>query len=408
MRKALAALLLILALAGLGTALAQEAPDITREVTITAGGRQVKPKDMLDRKYTTYYTVRKGGSIEIDGGGSALNGLKLQFYERPSACRVEAWRDGAWTELAEAGAYLSEWVALPEGTVKVRLTNLSKGRMYLAELTVYGEGDKPADAPVWQALDKADLMLVVAHPDDELLWFGGLLPTYAGQRRLAVQVVYVVPTTPNRRLELLDGLWHCGVTAYPAFVGMRDARANTLQGQYKLWNKNKLFETMTELVRKYRPEVLVTQDFGGEYGHGAHRATADAAVKAAEYAALGKKYPKSAKAYGTWQVRKIYVHLYEENQLRLDWRAPLSAFGGKDGFTVTEEALACHVSQVKHGWALEEGGDNDNSLFGLYFTTVGEDIHGDDLMENIPQDDLAGASGADVDGDGPGGAGDGD
>lgn len=408
MKKALAALMLFLALAGLSTALAQEAPDITQEVTITSGGKKTKPKEMRDRKYTTYYTVRKGGSIEIDGGERFLSGLKLQFYERASAYRVETWQAGDWALLTEAGDYLSDWVALPEGTTKARLTNLSKGRMYLAELTVYGEGDKPADAPEWRTIDKADMMLVVAHPDDELLWFGGLLPTYAGQRRLAVEVVYVVPTTPNRRLELLDGLWHCGVTAYPAFVGMRDARANTLQGQYKLWNKNTLYETMTELVRKYRPEVLVTQDFGGEYGHGAHRATADATIKAAEYAALSKKYPKSAEAYGAWQVRKIYVHLYEENQLRLDWRVPLSAFGGKDSFTVTEEALACHASQVKHGWALEEGGENDNSLFGLYFTTVGEDIHGDDFMENIPESDLVGAGGVADDGDGPGGAGDGD
>ena len=125
-------------------------------------------------------------------------------------------------------------------------------------------------------------MTLVAHPDDELLWFGGLLPTYAGERKLAVQVVYVVPTTPNRRLELLDGLQHCGVTAYPAFVGMRDTRSNTLAGQYKRWNKNRLFETMTGFVRRYKPDVLVTQDFNGEYGHGAHRATADAAVKAVE------------------------------------------------------------------------------------------------------------------------------
>ena len=53
---------------------------------------------------------------------------------------------------------------------------------------------------MWQDLDKAELMLLVAHPDDELLWFGGLLPTYAGQRGLKVQVVYAAAPSPFRRL----------------------------------------------------------------------------------------------------------------------------------------------------------------------------------------------------------------
>ena len=62
---------------------------------------------------------------------------------------------------------------------------------------------------------------------------------------------------------------------------------------------------------------------------------------------------------------------------------PLVSFDGKDGETIATEALACHVSQMKHGWAMEEGGDNDNTLFGLYATTVGPDVLGNDLMENI-------------------------
>ena len=33
---------------------------------------------------------------------------------------------------------------------------------------------------------------------------------------------------------------------------------------------------------------------------------------------------------------------------------------------------------------MEDGGQYDNALFGLFFTTVGEDVSKDDLMENIP------------------------
>ena len=392
-------LLLILLIMGIACAAqAETAEDLTASVTVTAAGKKTKPKKMRDSKYTTYYTLKKGGTLEFACDGKNLGGLKVQFYERASAGKVEALVDGTWTECGQVGDFLSDYVTMPENTTQIRLTNESNGRMYLAEFKVYGEGDEPEDAPHWVKAEKADIMLVVCHPDDELLWFGGLLPTYAGEKGLTVQVVYVVPATPNRRLELLDGLQKCGVTAYPSFVGMADARAKTLEGQYKRWNKKTLMKKMTALIREYQPEVLITQDFNGEYGHGGHRATADAATKSVTYAADSSKYTESAKEYGTWQVKKVYVHLYEENQIQMDWHQPLSAFGGQDSMTVATQALECHVSQMKN-WSMEEGGENDNSLFGLYYTNVGEDVHGNDFMENIPGYDTDDDS-ADADPDG--------
>lgn len=385
MNKRAAALLALLLLCLALPAMAQEAQPVTEQCRITANGKTAKARAMLDQDYTTYYTLKKGGWLDVECD-APLSGVFLQFYDRATSCDIQVEQNGQWVTVDQGGEHLSDWFPLPEDTRRFRIVNTAKARMFLAEITLYGEGEKPPSAPRWIDLDKADLMLVAAHPDDELLWFGGLLPTYAGERGLRVQVVYLVPSTPQRRLELLDGLAHCGVTAYPAFAGMRDARANTLKGQYKHWNKNSLLGKMVGFLRQYRPEVLVTQDFNGEYGHGAHRVAADICSLAVKAAAKEAKYPKSVKEYGIWQVKKLYVHLYKNNQIALDWHQPLEAFGGKTGMTVAAEALQCHASQVKHGWAMEEGGPNDNSLFGLYFTCVGEDIGGGDLMENIHLD----------------------
>ena len=54
-----------------------------------------------------------------------------------------------------------------------------------------------------------------------------------------------------------------------------------------------------------------------------------------------------------------------------------------DGEDVAQEAMLCHKSQVKHGWQVEDGGENDNSLFGLYFTCVGPDEAKNDFLEHI-------------------------
>lgn len=233
------------------------------------------------------------------------------------------------------------------------------------------------------------MMMLVAHPDDELLWFGGLLPLYAGERNLAVQLIYAVPATPVRRLELLDGLWTCGVKAYPVFLNMPDKRSDTLEGQYKRWNRNTFYDRLTGMIRRYRPEVLVTQDYNGEYGHGAHRAVADGATRCVGHAADSSSYPASVKSFGTWQVKKLYVHLSRENMITMNWHEPLSVFGGLDGLQVCRKAMACHASQVNHGWKIEDGGECDNSLFGLVMTKVGPDLAGNDLMENIPLEESA-------------------
>ena len=313
---------------------------------------------------------------------SGLSGLVIRFYDKIASCSIEAQADGEWTEIWRSSGHLSDWVALPDGTVKARLVNQSKGRVNIAEINLYGAGERPREAPAWEDAEKADILMITAHPDDELLWFGGLLPTYAGERKLTVQVFCMVPATPLRRLEFLDGLWHCGVTAYPSFGTLRDARSKSLAGQYRLWGKNTVYRQVTEEIRRIRPEVIITHDIRGEYGHGAHRAAADAAINCLRLASDQSRFPESARQYGVWSAKKLYVHLYPERQVRMDWHIPLAAFDGKDGMTVAKEALAYHVSQVRHGWAIEEGGNKDNSLFGLYWSSVGEDTDARDLMEH--------------------------
>ena len=365
-----------------GTA-GHEPQDITKRVDVHLLTSKKKLTELRDRKYKTYLTLRAGGVIEIDGKGQAMGGVFLQYYDRTAPCSVEVWQGDAWQKIADCGAYLTEWVAFPEGTGKARIQNGDGARLMLAELTVYEPGGRPARAAEWTETDKADIMLLVCHPDDELLWFGGLLPTYAGERGLRVQVVYAVPSTPNRRLELLDGLWHCGVHIYPQFLGMRDAHSYALTKQYKLWRKSTLQSRITEMIRRFKPEVLVTHDMKGEYGHGGHKAIADCATQCVGIAANPEKYAESAQAWGAWQVKKCYVHLWDQGKLQFDWHQPLTAFGGKDGMTVAKEAFAFHRSQTGHGWEMEEGGPCDNSLFGLYSTTVGADEARDDLMEHI-------------------------
>ena len=391
-RWLLAALLVILGASLLPAACADPAPDITKKCRFYALSARKNFSRCTDRDYKTYWRSGNGDGAGVEvtvPEGQTASGVEVQWYEHPHAWGVQVQdENGAWQDAGHSeGAYLTDYLPLPEGTTFFRVTNApgEKRHFNLMELRIYGAGEIPPEVQRWEPpAEKADLMLLVAHSDDEVLWFGGALPTYAGQEGKAVQVCMLVPSMPYRRLELLDCLWHCGVKNYPVWGGFRDVFSYSLAKQYKKWNKTHLYQVVTGWIRRFKPDVLLTHDLQGEYGHGAHRACADSVMKCLDLAADEKKYPASAKDWGTWDVPKCYIHLWKENVVDMDWRQPLDAFGGKTSFEVADEGFRCHKSQQSTDYHVEDWGPWDNSLFGLYRSLVGEDAEKNDFFENIP------------------------
>ena len=50
---------------------------------------------------------------------------------------------------------------------------------------------------------------------------------------------------------------------------------------------------------------------------------------------------------------------------------------------MAEEGFRCHISQQSTDYHVEDWGPWDNSLFGLYRTTVGPDTEKNDFFENL-------------------------
>ena len=371
----------------------ETAREITAECTITPGSKKKEFRNALDRNYRTFWNSNgaKGATVEVRvPEGEEAGAVWFQWYEHGHAIAVQV-RNGEdeWEEIAKTdGVFLSECLTLPEGITSFRIANPKSakrnGPIPLAEIRIYGRGELPENVQRWEPpCEKADLMLIAGHPDDELLWFGGVLPVYAGVRKKAVQVCIMVPTLPRRRLEELDGLWTCGVRNYPVFGYFRDTFSLSGRDQYAKWGEQAVHKLVTEWVRRFKPDVLITHDFRGEYGHGAHQVCADAAVKALDYAADKRKFPDSWKEYGGWDVPKCYIHLYPADVIDFDWRVPLEEFGGRTAFDVATAAFACHVSQAHTDYTVEDSGPCDCSLFGLYRSLVGPDEAKDDLFEHV-------------------------
>ncbi len=377
--------------------MAEEAADITGACKIDVSVYRRNMENMLDDETTTKWETGKyGGYVEVKTPtGKKSQGVYVQWGAKP----IDIWvqvpsQDGkSWVNAQKiTGTYYNQSMVFDQPHAHFRLCTMNgEDKLSFIRLQVIGEGALPVWVQQWQPFEgKADLMVLVAHPDDELLFMGGIIPYYNTVEGKKVIVVYIASMPAYRKVELLNGLWHCGVRLYPEMPTPKFRDKNTMDRKecLNLWEEEKLKEHITGLIRKYKPDVIVTHDINGEYGHGAHKACNWAVRCCIERAARQTTDLPSYRQYGAWQVKKIYFHLYDGKksmgQISFNWQKPEETFDGKNMLTVAAEAFQMHQSQ---SWAtiyaVRDYGPYDCSKFGLYYSAVGPDTDLNDLFEHI-------------------------
>lgn len=384
-------------------AFAEEAAELTAACDVTSSGSKYKITQLTDASYRSQWVSDKKKSPYVQfktPKGEKACGVYVCFGDKPFEWAVQAKKDGQWTTVAQgAGKYAHEYLEL-DGLTEFRIRPVSEKSMAmtLLDIRVFGEGEVPAWVNRWQdAPGKVDLLVLSAHPDDEFLFYGGTIPYYAAERDMDVVVAYMTCNTMQRRSELLDALWLSGVRLYPDIGNFWDKYAKSLATEYDAWGKNKTNTRIVELFRKYKPDVVVTHDVKGEYGHGGHLVCADAVMNCIPLSGNASKFSASAKQYGVWDVKKVYLHLYKEGAIEMDWDQPLDAFDGMTGFEIAQAAYKCYESQQEAGQKNKTTGkfeyfaveprDSDYSCyrFGLTYSAVGADVAGNDFFENITE-----------------------
>lgn len=286
--------------------------------------------------------------------------------------------------------FLHEFILLPENsqTVTVLLPQ-QKMRLYKKEVRIFTDESVPDDVQIWEPpCERADIMLIPSHADDEILYMGGIAPTYGAELGAKVQVVYMTEFRSTnqsvREHEKLDGLWTDGVRYYPVCGNFRDVYCKDLADAEQKYDYQAAVDYLTDVIRRFRPQVVVAHDFKGEYGHGFHILTANATAQALENAA-DTSYRTDSEiflSYGVWDTPKAYFHLYRENTIRLDLRKPLASMGGRTALEAATESYTKHVSQQKWSFYVSDDYEHSCAEFGLYRTNVGYDT-GNSMLENV-------------------------
>ena len=209
------------------------------------------------------------------------------------------------------------------------------------------------------------MLLVHAHPDDETIGTGATMAKYAAE---GAHVTLVTCTLGEEGEILVPGLEHLAADKDDALgkhrigeladamkvLGVTDHRFLGGPGRWRdsgmmgtpsnerpdvFWQAD-LVEAVGELVRvvrEVRPQVVITYDENGGYGHPDHIQAHRVAVAAFAAAADPAQYPEAGEP---WQPSKLYYTSFPNSVLRQGWEA-LKELGEEAPFGVrTVEELS--------------------------------------------------------------------
>lgn len=398
--------LVVLAPAAFAVEEEDTAINISGTTMITSNGYS-DTRFLTDGDPTNFHTGNEGCSITLMNE-TGIGSVYLIFDQPCESYVVQNAANGDHF-VTGTNQFLHDYIDL-NAAFKGPITSVTfffdKGTVQLSEIEVYTPGSVPPHVQIWQPPleDSTDILLLSTHGDDDQLYFAGLIPTYATMEGVGVQVAYLTDhrdTNRQRAHEMLNGLWASGCKVYPVMGQFPDFRIDDLRKTYEEYqnrgySEEQLLGYVVGLLRRFKPQVVVGHDIDGEYGHGMHQVYTDCLIKALEISSSKSEFPELAETYGLWEVSKVYLHLYKENTIELDYDTPLDAFNGMTAFEVSQKlGFPCHVSQQNTGFTKWINGANNEitkasqikrynpRYFGLFYSTVGEDVKKNDFLENI-------------------------
>ncbi|MGI9148365.1 MAG: N-acetyl-1-D-myo-inositol-2-amino-2-deoxy-alpha-D-glucopyranoside deacetylase [Chloroflexota bacterium] len=165
-------------------------------------------------------------------------------------------------------------------------------------------------------------MAVHAHPDDECLGTGGILARYAAQGNRTVLVTCTdgavgeisdaaLATPANlaevRARELDESVRILGIQRLAKLgyrdSGMQGTSDNDNPASFHQANMDEAVGKVVRLIREERPDVVVTYDENGGYGHPDHIRAHQVAVAAFDAASDPTRFPELGAA---WSAGKLY------------------------------------------------------------------------------------------------------
>lgn len=239
------------------------------------------------------------------------------------------------------------------------------------------------------------VLYIAAHPDDE----NTRLLTYLAKEKL-VETGYLSLTRGDGGQNLIgkEQSEELGLIRTQELLAARKidgakqffTRANdfgfskTAKETFTIWNKEQILGDVVYIIRKFKPDVIITRFPPDERaGHGHHAASSILAQEAFSAAADPKRFPEQLKELNTWQAKRILWNNYNfggndntsNEQLKIDVGG-YNYLLGKSYGEIAAESRSMHKSQG-FGAAKQRGKSLE------YFSSWKGELPKADLFEDI-------------------------
>ncbi|WP_017260258.1 PIG-L family deacetylase [Pedobacter arcticus] len=163
--------------------------------------------------------------------------------------------------------------------------------------------------------------------------------------------------------------------------------SKTPEETFKIWNKDSILSDVVYIIRKFKPDVIITRfPPDARAGHGHHAASSILAQEAFTAAADPNMFPAQLKEVSVWQAKRILWNNYNfggndntaDDQLKIDVGVYNNLLGKSYG-EIAAESRSMHKSQG-FGSARQRGSSLE------YFSSWKGALPKSDLMEGINTD----------------------
>ena len=144
------------------------------------------------------------------------------------------------------------------------------------------------------------------------------------------------------------------------------------------WDRDKILEDIVYVIRKFKPDVILTRFSNIQGGHGHHLSSAILAEEAFYTAADPKRFPGQIKKLGTWQTKRIYWNTWQTNPplISIDV-GEFNPILGKSYQEISASARSMHKTQG-FGVSPNHGGSQL-----VHFKYTAGDTAKNDLFDNV-------------------------
>lgn len=377
-RSLLLLLSVILLLPAVSLGETSSGPDGTVPCTFIAPEEvQSYTSHLSDGDPDTTVTLRTGETLTMQLSGTP-SGLYFDFYTFPGTFLL-TYLDAEGTILGQERFRSAEHLvfipAAYETLSAVSLT-VENGDVRISEWLACTDA---FPLPFPDTDKRADVLVVLNEPGDELALLGGLLAMLSGEHGLSTQVVYLTQADGYVTHQCMDILRKEGVLRAPVFGRGKPypnrAETGTLNA---LGGEDAIIRSVAAAIRTLQPKILITLDTSDEQERYADGVIARTVLTAANYAANPARDPETE----AFTIPKVYT-LSSDGETTVSLDVPLYAYDGITANELARSLYRIYIEKRVFRKALPE-----TLRFSLVSESVGADSSRDDLLEHLSVSDF--------------------